>query len=65
VASTSIPALDLPIQFFAPGTAVGMLASLAQYRRTGEVDHWPVYVACCALGLFFIGFVVVVIDALR
>jgi hypothetical protein len=49
---SSIDALDLPIQFFALGTAAGMLAALRRHRRTGEVDHWPVYVATYAL-LFF------------
>jgi hypothetical protein len=51
--ASSIDALDLPIQFFALGTAMGMLAALIRYHRTGELDHWPVYVAYPALALFF------------
>lgn len=51
----SIDALDLPMQFFALGTAVGMLSALVQHQRTGEIDHWPVHVATCALALFGVG----------
>jgi hypothetical protein len=52
---TSIHALDLPIQFFALGTAAGMSAALVRYHRTGELDHWPVYVAYLALVFFAFG----------
>ena len=62
--STSIPALDLPIQLFAFGTAAGMLAALFRYHRTGELEHWPVYVAYPALALFAFGLLVVGWDAL-
>ena len=53
--SSSIDALDLPIQFFALGTAMGMLVALIRYHRTGELDHWPVYVAYSALAMFSLG----------
>jgi hypothetical protein len=53
--SSSIDVLDLPIQFFALGTAMGMLAALIRYHRTGELDHWPVYVAYSALFAFTAG----------
>jgi hypothetical protein len=56
--ATSIEALDLPIQFFAIGTALGMLSALLQHRRTGEIDHWPVHVASYALGLFGLGLLI-------
>ena len=62
--STSIPALDLPIQFFALGTAAGMLAALIEHRRTGEIDHWPVYVAYLALAFFALGLLIAVLEAL-
>jgi hypothetical protein len=55
VSSTSIHALDLPIQFFALGSAIGMLAALIRHHRTGETEHWPVYVAQCGLALFGVG----------
>jgi hypothetical protein len=55
----SIPALNLPIQLFALGTAMGMLAALTRYHRTGELDHWPVYVAYPALTLFVVGLLAV------
>jgi hypothetical protein len=55
---SSIDALDLPIQFFAVGTALGMLAALVRHRRTGEVDHWPVYIAVWALALFGFGLLI-------
>lgn len=53
--SNSIHALDLPIQLFALGTALGMTGALVRHVRTGEVDHWPVYVAIPSVTLFFIG----------
>jgi hypothetical protein len=62
--SNSIPALNLPIQLFALGTATGMFAALIRYHRTGGVEHWPVYVACPALMLFAVGVLIVCIDAL-
>ena len=62
---SSVDALDLPIQFFALGTAVGMLAALIRYHRTGELDHWPVYVAYPALGLFLFGLMVALFTAIR
>jgi hypothetical protein len=64
MASTSISALDLPIQFFALGTAAGMLAALVRHHRTGETDHWPVYVAYWGLALFGIGLLFTVWRAL-
>ena len=57
--STSIPALDLPIQLFALGTAIGMIAALLRFHQTGELEHWPVYVAYPALMLFALGLLVV------
>ena len=62
--ATSIDALDLPIQLFALGTAVGMASSLIRHNRTGEVDHWPVHIAVCALVFFFFGLFFTVIEAL-
>jgi hypothetical protein len=53
--SASIPALDLPIQFFALGTALGMLVAVVNYHRTGDLDLWPVYIAYSALALFGFG----------
>lgn len=62
--SSSIDALDLPIQFFALGTAMGMLAALIRYHRTGELNHWPVYVAYAGLSLFAIGLLLTLLTAI-
>jgi hypothetical protein len=51
----SIDALDLPIQLFAVGSAVGMASALIRHNRTGEVEHWPVQIAVCALAFFSFG----------
>lgn len=64
MSSTSIPALDLPIQFFALGTAVGMLLALINYHRTGELEFWPVYIAYAALACLTVGLLVTGIKAL-
>jgi len=61
----SIDALDLPIQLFAVGTAMGMLAALLRHYRMGELDHWPVYVAIYALAWFGAGLLISVGLALR
>jgi hypothetical protein len=63
--ANSIPALNLPIQLFALGTATGMLAALIRHQRTGETEHWPVYIARSALVLFAIGILIVCRNALR
>lgn len=63
--ANSIPALNLPIQLFALGTAIGMLAALVRYHRTGEMEHWPVYIARSALALFAVGILIVCRNALR
>jgi len=55
--AASVDALDLPIQFFALETGIGMLMALIRYHRTGELDHWPVYVAYPALAMFVLGIV--------
>lgn len=62
--ASSIDALDMPIQFFALGTAMGMLLALIRYHRTGELDHWPVYVAYSALALFALGLLFELLRAL-
>ena len=62
--AAAIDALDLPIQLFALGTAAGMLASLCEHRRTGETDHWPVYVAHWGLALFGVGLLITLWQAL-
>jgi hypothetical protein len=62
--SASIDALDLPIQFFALGTALGMLAALIRFQRTGELEHWPVYVAYSSLALFLLGLLITLLTAL-
>jgi hypothetical protein len=62
--ATSIPFLDLPIQLFALGTAVGMLAALVRHNRTGETDHWPVYIAYFGLAFFGFGLLFTVLSAL-
>jgi len=63
--ATSVAALNLPIQLFALGTAAGMLASLLRHYRTGELDHWPVYVAIYALVAFGVGLLITILSALR
>jgi hypothetical protein len=63
--SSSIDALDLPIQLFALGTAFGMLMALIHYHRTGNLDLWPVYVAYSALTLFGFGVLLMLLTAIR
>jgi hypothetical protein len=63
--SSSIDALDLPIQFFALGTAVGMLVALVRFHRTGELDHWPVYVAYSALAAFAFGLLLTLLTGIQ
>lgn len=58
-------ALNLPIQLFAVGTAMGMLAARIRYYGTGELDHWPVYVAIYSLGFFGMGLLISAASALR
>jgi hypothetical protein len=62
--SAAVDALDLPIQFFALGTAAGMLAALIRHHCTGETDHWPVYIANFALAFFALGLLITVPSAL-
>jgi hypothetical protein len=52
--SNSIEALDLPLQFFAIGTVMGMTGALIQHARTGREDHWSVYIAIPSTTLFFV-----------
>ncbi len=61
---SSVDALDLPIQLFAVGSAVGMASALIRHNQTGEIDHWPIHVAVCALAFFFFGLLFTAIDAL-
>jgi hypothetical protein len=60
----SIDALNVPLQLFALGTALGMTSALIQHARTGEVDHWPIHVAFLSLTLFYIGIMQTVVGAL-
>jgi hypothetical protein len=60
----SIDVLDLPIQLFALGTAVGMASALAHHHKTGDMDHWPVHLAYFALGFFSLGLLVSLVIAL-
>jgi hypothetical protein len=64
VDSTSIPALDLPIQLFALGTALGMLVAVVNYHRTGDLELWPVYIAYIALAFFAGGLLIKALGAL-
>ena len=54
-AANSIEALNLPIQLFAVGTAIGMTIALIWQTRTGDLDYWPVLVAIPAIVLFYAG----------
>jgi hypothetical protein len=60
----AIEALELPIQLLATGTALGMASALARHRRTSAVDHWPVHIARWAVGLFAVGLLFSLIEAL-
>jgi hypothetical protein len=51
--SNSIEALDLPLQFFALGTVIGMTGALIHHLQTGDEDHWSLYIAIPSTGLFF------------
>ena len=41
-----------------------MLAAMLRYHQTGELEHWPVYVAYPALALFIFGLFAIGWDAL-
>lgn len=62
--SSSIEALDLPLQFFALGTVLGMSAALIRHALTGDDDRWSVYVAIPSTFLFFVGVLKTVVGAL-
>jgi hypothetical protein len=62
--SASVDALDLPIQLFAVGTAIGTMAALIRHNQTGEVDHWPIYIAISALSFFGVGLLFSILEAL-
>lgn len=61
---TSIPFLDLPLQLFVLGTALGMAAAMIEYRRTGGLEQWPVTMAAFALTWFAIGLLVQTLSAI-
>jgi hypothetical protein len=60
----SIDALDLPIQLFAVGTALGMTSALIHRARTGNMDQWQVHVAIPSTALFFAGVLQTVVRVL-
>ena len=41
-----------------------MTAALIRHNQTGEVNHWPVYIAVSALLFFGTGMLLTVIEAL-
>lgn len=61
---SSIDALNLPLQLFALGTALGMASGLIEHMRTGNVDHWSLYIAAPAVALFILGILQTVVRAL-
>ncbi len=60
----TIEILDLPIQLFAVGTAVGTMSALSRHAKTGEVDRWPIHVAVWSVALFLFGILLALLDAL-
>jgi hypothetical protein len=62
--SNSIDALDLPLQFSAVGTVLGMLAALIRQAITGKTDHWQVWVALPSTSLFLAGVLQTVVRAI-
>jgi hypothetical protein len=50
----SVPFLELPVQAFVVGTALGMTAALINYLRTGNLERWPLVIACVAVPLFYV-----------
>jgi hypothetical protein len=53
--SNSIEALNLPLQLFAVGTAIGMTGALIHFSRTGDLGYWPVFVGAPSIVLFYAG----------
>jgi hypothetical protein len=62
--AATIEVLDLPVQLFAVGTALGMMSALSRHEKTGEVDHWPMHVAVWSVALFIFGVLLSLLDAL-
>lgn len=40
-----------------------MLGALIRYHRTGDLDHWPVYIAYSALASFAFGLLLTLLIA--
>jgi hypothetical protein len=59
-----IDALNLPLQLFALGSALGMTGALIYHAHTGEVGHWSVFVAVPSVALFTIGIMQTIVGAL-
>jgi hypothetical protein len=47
--SSSIPELELPIQAFVLGTALGMIAATVRYHLIGDLERWPLIVGYFSL----------------
>ncbi|HEX8689773.1 MAG TPA: hypothetical protein VF729_05975 [Solirubrobacterales bacterium] len=62
--TAAIEVLDLPIQLFVVGTALGTMSALSRHAKTGEVDHWPVHVGAWSVALFLFGILLALLEAL-
>jgi hypothetical protein len=38
--------------------------AVGRFRRTGQIDHWPIYIANLALAFFAFGLLITVLEAL-
>ena len=59
--STAIPEIELPVQLFVAGSAIGMLVATIRYHLNGELERWPLTVAYCGLGGFGLGMLLVLL----
>lgn len=60
----SVPELAFLTQLFVLGSAAGMVAAIVEYRRTGELDRWPLLVGSGALFLLLLGALFLIGEAL-
>lgn len=51
----SIPFLELPLQTFVLGTALGMTAALVEYAMTRSMERWSLTIAYLAVPFFWMG----------
>ena len=59
----SISFLDLPVQWFVAGSAIGVMLAFLDYLRTGKIDRWGPIVSACGALLFYLGLLIQLMKA--